>query len=92
MKMNHRVIEMKLHHFFCFDKTAKTSGRFTDEGYDPEKQYPAIRCSICTGEKVAGFRDKAGGHFTEVMLIRSQKDEETFKEQYHITEDLKTEY
>lgn len=27
--------------------------------FDPSKQYPAIRCSICTGEQVAGFRDRA---------------------------------
>ena len=83
---------MKKHHFFSFHQAAKTTGRFESEGYDPEKQYPVIRSSICTGEKVAGFRDKAGGRFTEVMLIRSEKDEQAFKERYHITEDLKTEY
>ena len=38
--------------------------------YDPESQYPVIRSSICTGEKVAGFKDKTGGHFTEVMLVK----------------------
>ena len=37
-------------------------------GYDPEKQYPVIRSSICTGEKTAGFKNKTDGHFTEVML------------------------
>ena len=31
--------------------------------YDPESQYPVIRSSICTGEKVAGFKDKTGGTF-----------------------------
>ena len=25
------------------------------EFYDPETQRPILRCSICTGEKVAGF-------------------------------------
>ena len=26
--------------------------------FDPDKQYAMIRSSICTGEKVAGFRNK----------------------------------
>ena len=60
-------------------------------GYDPEKQYPVIRSSICTGEKTAGFRNRADGPFTEVMLIRSPKDEERFKELYHL-DTVKTEY
>lgn len=67
------------------------SARFAVEPYDPEKQIPVIRASICTGEKVAGFRDKQDGHFTEVMLIRSPKDEQAFREMYGV-ETLKTEY
>ncbi|MBQ1437220.1 MAG: aspartate dehydrogenase [Ruminococcus sp.] len=59
--------------------------------YDPEKQYAVIRSSICTGEKVAGFKDKTDGHFTEVMLILSKQDEQTFKETYHV-DSLKVEY
>ena len=59
--------------------------------YDPEIQYPVIRSSICTGEKVAGFRNKKTGHFTEVMLIQSPRDEEAFKRKYKV-ETLKTEY
>ena len=59
--------------------------------FDPEKQYAVIRCSICTGEKVAGFKNKADGRFTEVMLIRSLRDEEKFKEMYHL-DTVKTEY
>ncbi len=50
--------------------------------YDPEKQVPIIRSSICTGEKVAGFKDKASGHFTDVMLIKTAEDEKRFKEIY----------
>ncbi|MCR4622509.1 MAG: aspartate dehydrogenase [Clostridiales bacterium] len=63
----------------------------TDIGYDPETQYPAIRSSICTGEKVAGFKNKKDGRFTEVMLIRSPEDEERFKKQYNVSE-LPVEY
>lgn len=67
------------------------SERFSAGEYDPKTQYPAIRASICTGEKVAGFRDRKSGKFTEVMLIRSQKDIEQFKEAYHV-DTLPTEY
>ncbi len=59
--------------------------------YNPDKQYAMIRSSICTGEKVAGFRNKEDGHFTEVMLIRSYEDELRFKEMYNL-ETVKTEY
>ena len=78
---------MKLH---FFDKL-RSAGRFEQETFDPETYYPAIRSSICTGEKVAGFRNKKDGHFTEVMLIRSKKDEEEFKRVYKVDE-LKVEY
>ena len=43
--------------------------------FDSETQYAVIRSSICTGEKVAGFKNKTNGHFSEVMLIRSAADE-----------------
>lgn len=59
--------------------------------FDPETQYPIIRASICTGERAAGFKDKASGRFTEVMLIRSADDEALFKEAYGLGE-VKTEY
>ena len=59
--------------------------------FDPETQYAIIRSSICTGEKVAGFKSKADGHITEVMLIRSYEDELVFKETYSI-DTIKTEY
>lgn len=65
--------------------------RFEPAAFDSEKQYAVIRSSICTGEKVAGFRDKRDGRFTEVMLIRSKKDEEKFKAVYKV-DSLKTEY
>lgn len=56
--------------------------------YDREKLVPAIRCSICTGEQVAGFRHKADGRFEEVMLIRSGNDLQAFREKYGITEEI----
>ena len=38
--------------------------------YDPATQQPALRCSICTGEQVAGFISP-DGHFEDVQLIRT---------------------
>ena len=61
--------------------------------YDPESQYPVIRSSICTGEKVAGFKDKTGGHFTEVMLVKGPEDISTFKKMYGLDDaEIRTEY
>lgn len=50
--------------------------------YDPKAQIPILKCSICTGEQVAGFKDKATGKFTDVMLVRTEKDLEKFKKMY----------
>ena len=59
--------------------------------FNPETQYAVIHSSICTEEKVAGFKNKSDGHFTEVMLIRSPADEKKFKETYGV-DSLKVEY
>ena len=70
-----------------FKKKAK---QFTIS-YDPETQYPVIKASICTGEKVAGFKSRTDGHFTEVMLIVTPGDERHFKDMYGL-DTVKTEY
>ena len=62
-----------------------------DIPFDPNKQIAVIKCSICTGEQVAGFKSKEDGHFIEVMLIREPDDLEKFKETYKI-EEIKKEY
>lgn len=54
--------------------------------YDPECQKAVIRCSICTGEQVAGFQNIHSGKFEEVMLIRDQADLLHFKELYGVEE------
>ena len=59
--------------------------------FDPETQYAVIRSSICTGEKIAGFKNKTDGHFTELMLIRSPADEKLFKETYGV-DSIRVEY
>lgn len=55
--------------------------------YDKESQMPVIRASICTGERVAGFKDIHTGRFMEVMVIRNDKDMEMFLNEYGISQD-----
>ena len=61
--------------------------------FDRAVYAPVIRASICTGEKVAGFKHKQTGAFTGVMLLRSPQDLMNFRTQYHIEDsDIPTEY
>ena len=60
--------------------------------FDQTNEKPVIRASICTGERTAGFQDNHTGKFTEVMLIRNDKDLSDFKKAYGITEDIETFY
>lgn len=52
--------------------------------YDKETKIPVLKCSICNGEQVAGFKNIKTGKFEEVMFIQSEKDLELFKKQYNI--------
>jgi len=54
--------------------------------FDKENYRPVLKCSICTGEQVAGFKDVHSGKFEEVMLIRSEKELEAFKQLYDVKE------
>ena len=56
------------------------------EEYDKTKKKPVIRSSICTGEKVAGFKDLETGKFQDIMLISSARDEKEFRRRYGIQE------
>jgi hypothetical protein len=52
---------------------------------------PVIRSSICTGEKVAGYRDASGFH--ELMFIRDDKDLAEFLRRYAVDRsEITTEY
>lgn len=55
--------------------------------YDKETQKPVIRSSICNGEQTAGFKDIRTGKFTEIMVIRNNKDMDTFLKKYNISPD-----
>lgn len=57
--------------------------------YDKENQKPVVRCSICTGEQVAGFKNIHTGKFEEVMLIRDKKELDVFKAMYDLDEVVK---
>lgn len=54
--------------------------------YDRANQKPVLRCSICTGEQVAGFKNIHTGQWEEVMLIKNEEDLETFKRMYDLKE------
>ena len=52
--------------------------------YDQESLRPILRCSICTGEQVAGFKNIHTGKFEEILLVRNQKDLDQFMEMYGV--------
>lgn len=56
----------------------------TAPAYDKAGKVPVIRSSICTGEQVAGFKDIHTGKFTDIMLIKDDKDMNEFLERYGI--------
>ena len=60
--------------------------------YSPDRFIPVIRCSICTGEQTAGFRDKATGSFHDIMLIRDERDLQEFRKIYGIRDEIRKEY
>lgn len=60
--------------------------------FDPALEEPVLRCSICNGEQVAGFKNKKTGAFSEVMFIRSPQDLEEFRSQYGIRGEIKKVY
>ncbi|MBQ9606011.1 MAG: aspartate dehydrogenase [Lachnospiraceae bacterium] len=71
---------------FCGKKNKKA------DKYDPDKQEPMIRASICNGEQVAGFRDIKTGRFEEILFVRDPSDLEAFKKEYGIRGEIRKEY
>ena len=66
----------------------KKTPKETAVRFDPERYTPVIRCSICTGEQSAGFRDRETGRVEEIMAIRDEKDLAEFRSQYGITGEI----
>lgn len=67
-----------------FFKKGKKPDGLELKTFDREKQIPVLRCSICNGEQVAGFKDKDTGKFHEAAFIRSEKELKEFMEAYGI--------
>ena len=61
--------------------------------FDLREYQPVIRASICTGERVAGFRSRSTGKFEEVAMIASDSALDEFCRAYGISrEDIKKEW
>lgn len=54
------------------------------EQYDREKYRAVLRCSICNGEQVVGFKNIHTGEFHEIMLVRNASELEEFQEKYDV--------
>ena len=65
----------------------KNAAENVNRSFDPAAQQPAMRCSICTGEKVFGLRDRVTGTFEEVGLVRDGDDLARYCAQYGISPD-----
>ena len=62
-----------------------------DIPFEPQCQEAVIRVSACAGEKIAGFRSRKDGSFTEVMVLRSAEEEKRFMRMYGL-ESIRREY
>ena len=61
------------------------------ETYDKTGKQAVLKCSICTEEQTAGFKDLKTGKFEGLMLIKTPADLERFKRLYDV-DDLTKEY
>ncbi len=67
--------------------------KLEQRSYDRDKKEPVVRSSICTGERVAGFKDKETGKFEDILLLRTEADLEQFCAMYGVKKsDIKTIY
>lgn len=53
--------------------------------FDLDEWAPAVRSSICTGERTAGMKNRFTGKFREIMLIRTEADLEEFCRAYGVS-------
>ena len=60
--------------------------RVETKTYDAAVCKPVLKCSICTGEQVAGFQDLKTGRFEEVQLIRNEQELQAFLDTYGLRE------
>ena len=65
----------------------------TRPAYDPQRQQPAVRRSICTGEMTGGLVDRDTGRFHELELLRTREELRSFCAKMGVTEaEIKTIY
>ncbi|MCI8899039.1 MAG: aspartate dehydrogenase [Lachnospiraceae bacterium] len=62
----------------------KKKAQVRKASYDKENQIPIMKCSICNGERVVGFKDIRTGKFEEVMFVRNDSDLEAFRLKYGV--------
>ena len=67
------------------EQKQKTSAAIYADTWDRTVQKPVIRSSICTGEKVAGFKNLSTGKFEDIMLIRNDADMKSFLKLYGVS-------
>ncbi|MCD8338272.1 MAG: aspartate dehydrogenase [Lachnospiraceae bacterium] len=61
------------------------------KAYDLSVYKPVLKCSICNGEQVAGFKNRETGKFEEVMFIRNERELSQFLKSYGL-ETIEKEY
>lgn len=54
--------------------------------YDRDNWTPALRRSICTGEREAGLFNRRTRQFRSECLIRDQRDLDAFQKRYGVTQ------
>ena len=52
--------------------------------YDPGTQKPVIKCSICNGEQVAGFKNKSTGEFVRSRIRRTSFKWRCYNNNYQV--------
>ncbi|MBQ4058693.1 MAG: YaiI/YqxD family protein [Lachnospiraceae bacterium] len=81
------------HHLKGFAKRTEQDNRIFEESFtnlvrkilcEEGHMRAVIRSSICTGEKVAGFKNLHTGKFEDMMLIKTEKDVESFQKKYGV--------
>lgn len=55
------------------------------ESCDRGNMIPVLRCSICNGAQVAGFKNFHNGNFEEVCLICNDAELQEFKDRHGLT-------
>lgn len=60
----------------------KKKAKSEQKTFDAARYKPVLRCSICNGEQVAGFKNLETGKFEEAALIRNGQELADFLAQY----------